>query len=658
MPLHFFRRTKEYRISPNRDEWVVPEETLVDTASPLSDIEIPVSDGVFRAAYWATGFLALAVIGGTIWLTTGRYTELAALAWRNRTVNVSVPPPRGIILDRNGVPLVQNMPSFDLLVISRQVRRTDDGTFADMDAIASALGREPEELTLGLNDAIRSNAVFFLATDISRDAVLTLNNILPPGFYLITSTKRHYRDGLQLSHVLGYVGKVSRADIAGDQYYLPSDTVGRLGIEASYERVLRGEHGQLVFASAQNAVNRPATPGSNVVLNIDLDVQKALHSAVDQVLREAGLSQGTAIVQDPMSGAVLGMVSFPTYDNNIFSGPLSQADVEVLFHSRTRPLFNRAIAGLYNPGSTIKPFIGMAALQEEIVRADQVVAYDCVSITIPNPQDPGHPYVFENWRPDHGAFDLKRAIADSCNVYFFTVGGGFGSIGGLGAERIVSYLQRAYADRLVGIDIPGEGAGFVPTPDWKWSVKKEPWYQGDTYNISIGQGDLLVTPLWINSYVSAIANGGTIWRPTIAARVVDASKNTLDVYPPVAIGALPFSAQSIKQMQEAMRATVRNGTASILQDVGVSVAAKTGTAEVGMKGGRVNALLTAYAPAEDPKIALTVLVEGSHQNQGYALRVANQFLRWYFLPTDKATPPPIPSVPASSSSPVVSPVAI
>ncbi len=653
-----FRRTREYSITPDRDDWVAPEETLVDTSSHLSDIEVPVGDGVFHAAYWAAAILALAVIAGTSWLTVVRHTELAALAWRNRTVNVSVPPPRGIIMDRNGVPLVQNAPSFDLLVISRQVRRSVDGTFIDIDTIARALGRESEELTLALNDDITGSAVFFLATDISRDAVLTLKNVLPPGFYLITSTKRQYVDGPQFSHVLGYVGKVSRADIARDPYYLPSDTMGRLGVEASYEEVLRGTHGNLVFASAQAATAEPAAAGGNVVLNLDLDTQKALYTAVWDVLRDTGLSQATAVVQDPRSGAVLGMVSFPTYDNNMFSGPLSQADADVLFGGRARPLFNRAIAGRYNPGSTIKPFIGMTALEEGIVSAGEIVTYDCASISVPNPRDPENPYVFENWRRDVGAFDLRRAIADSCNVYFFTVGGGYNNIKGLGVERIISYLSRAGAEKTLGIDLPGEEAGFLPTPDWKWSTKKEPWYQGDTYNISIGQGDLLVTPLWLNAYVAAIANGGTIWRPQIASRVVDVQKNPLHVWQPEALGPLPFSPDVIREMQSAMRATVRVGTAKLLQDVGATVAAKTGTAEVGVKGGRINSLLTAYAPVEDPQIALTILVEGAIESQGYGLRVARQFLRWYFLPDHGLTPTPLPTpelplvLPASASMPV------
>lgn len=626
----FWNRKKTYGVTPDRDEWVAPEETLVDSSSVLSDVEMPVSENIFRAAYVFSAVLSLILVIFSARLSIVKHGYFSQIGLRNRTVNVSVPPPRGIIMDRNGTPLVQNVPGFDLLVIGRQVRRASDGTFPDIAPLAHILEKDPEELTLFLSDGIAKNAVFFLATDLTRDQVLSLKDSVPPGFYVITSTKRDYTDSRQFAHVIGYVGKVSRADMTRDPYYLPSDTVGRLGIEAEYEEVLRGTHGQLVFASSKDtAVARPAAGGGNLALQIDAQVQKQLFNAVYGILRESGLDQAAAVVQDPRDGAVLGMVSFPTYDNNVFTGLLSQEDADRLFNSKQRPLFNRVISGQYNPGSTIKPFIGMTALQEGVVRSDQVVTNDCVSISVPNPRDPENPYVFKNWRVDFGPFTLRRAIANSCNVYFFTVGGGYGNIAGLGASRIITYLKNAFADTLLGVDLPGEERGFIPTPDWKYETKKEPWYQGDTYNISIGQGDLVVTPLWINAYVSAIANGGTMWQPMVAARVVDDHRKTITAFVPRTLGALPFSRAFIREMQAAMRQTVTDGTARILQDLPVAVAAKTGTAEV-IKGQRINSLLTVYAPAANPQIALTVLIEGSASNQGYALRAANQFLQWYF----------------------------
>ena len=630
------KRNHSYQVTPDRDDWVAPEEALVDAGSNLSAIEVPVGDGVFRTSYIALALLVCVLVGGVFRLTVLRHDYFGQLSLRNATINVSFPPPRGIIMDRNGISLVQNVPSFDLLVIARQVGRDESGALLGIAALARIIERNPEELALELEDGIRKNAVFFAATDLTRAQVLALKDIVPPGFSISTSTKRLYMDAMQFASIIGYVGKVSKADIARDPYYLPSDTIGRLGIEAQYEAVLRGDHGQLRFSNSQTTVSRMATAGAHVVLSVDASVQKELYNAIDSILREAGLNEASAVVQNPHDGSILGMVSFPSYDNNVFNGSrLSQADYDTLFNVKARPLFNRSISGRYNPGSTIKPFIGMTALQEHIIRPEQVVTNDCVSISIPNPSDPENPYVFKNWRPDAGPFNLYRAIADSCNVYFFTVGGGYGAISGLGIERIGKYLQSAYADALLGIDLPGEERGFVPTPDWKYITKKEPWYQGDTYNTSIGQGDLLVTPLWINSYISAIANGGTLWKPRVAGRIVDEKRETVGVIEARQLGSLPFSSDVIRQMQVAMYRTVTDGTGKLFKDLPVTAAAKTGTAEV-IKGQRINSLVTVYAPVENPQVALTVLIEGSAANQGYALRAARRFLGWYFDPARRA----------------------
>jgi penicillin-binding protein 2 len=651
-------RSGRYHVDVHPDDWVTPEETLVDAASSLADVERPVGEGMWSGFGLVAAMLGVVLAGATAFLTIARHDDLAQIAWRNRTVNVAVSPPRGIIMDRTGLPLVVNVPSFDILVISRQVRRADDGTIANIGRLADALGKNAEELTLAIDDGTGSNAVFFLATDVTRDQVLAITDNLPAGFYLITSTKRQYPDGDRFAHLIGYVGKVSKADIARDDYYGPADTVGRLGVESSYEEVLRGTHGRVVFSTNGAPENEPAAPGGNVVLHVDARAQRLLSGALDAVLRENGLLKGAAVVQDPSSGAVLALASFPTYDNNVFTGTVTQDDVSRLFESAERPLFNRVIAGQYNPGSTIKPLIGMAGLEEGIMQWDTVVTNDCISLTIPNPTEPERPYVFENWRPDTGPFTLGRAIADSCNIYFFKVGGGFEGFQGLGIERISRALHASFADTLLGMDLPGERTGNVPDPDTKWKEYKEPWYQGDTYNVSIGQGDLVVTPLWINTLVSAIANGGTLWRPTVVDRIVDEQRQTLHLYSPRQLGSLPFDEDTIEIMQNAMRQTVRDGTARALQDVGVTVAAKTGTAEV-VKGRRVNSLITLYAPADNPRIALTILIEGTSLNQGYALRAAHAFLASYFS-TKEPTPTPLPFPTASASaslspSPVASP---
>ncbi|HEY4475005.1 MAG TPA: penicillin-binding transpeptidase domain-containing protein, partial [Candidatus Paceibacterota bacterium] len=378
--------------------------------------------------------------------------------------------------------------------------------------------------------------------------------------------------------------------------------------------------------------NKDSIQGKNLVLNIDYDLQKKLFNELYGVLVSSGLSRGAAVVQNPQNGAVLAMVSFPTFDNNLFVKGLSDSQFKNLFENSTKPLFNRVISGQYNPGSTIKPFIGMTALQEGIITPNDTIR-DCVSLVVPNPFDRNSPYVFKNWRQDYGLFNLRRAIAQSCNVFFFTVGGGppagGGKISGLGAEKIGKYLTDGLANVKLGVDLPGEEHGFVPSPDWKLQTRGENWYQGDTYNISVGQGDLLVTPLWLNSYVSAIANGGTIYKPMVAQRVVDDKNNDLKVFKEEALKKLPFRDDIIKEMKSDMEETVISGTAGILKDLSVRSGAKTGTAEV-VKGKSINSLFTAFAPFDNPEINITVLIEGSVSNQGLAIRTAHNVLKWYF----------------------------
>ena len=208
-------------------------------------------------------------------------------------------------------------------------------------------------------------------------------------------------------------------------------------------------------------------------------------------------------------------------------------------------------------------------------------------------------------------------------------GQGFGNVKGLGAEKIAKYLMSALADKVLGIDMPGETKGFVPTPDWKEKTRGEPWYQGDTYNISIGQGDLLVTPLWLNSYISGIANEGVVYKPQVGQRVVDDKKNDVKVFPKEELLRLPFGSDVISEVKSAMEETVISGTAKLLQNLPVKAGAKTGTAEV-IKGRSVNALFAAFAPFDNPEISITVLIEGASSNQGLAIVVADNVLKWYF----------------------------
>src|SRR3989344_3709695 len=532
---------KEYKITATED-WVTPEETLLDSNSKHTDLEQPISPNVFN-------FLAIGsfLLFGIIYAFTAKislvdHDSLSAMAFRNRSVNFSIPAPRGIIYDSSGVALVSNEPSFDLLVVSNEAKKAvDDADF--MSKLSDILRIEIQNLNQALNDSIKSNSVFFVSKGLSKEQVLAIKFLNPAGFYIITNTKRVYLSGAQFSSILGYAGKVNKDELSGP-YYQPTDLIGRAGLESEYEKYLRGEQGRVFFSKDGENNQQDPVIGSSVVLNIDHAAQKQLYNTLYGVLRASNLDKGAAIVQKPSTGEVIAMASFPSYDNNLFVEGLSASDYKKLFENKSRPLFNRVISGLYNPGSTIKPMIGLMTLQEKIFEPTDNIR-DCVELSVPNPFDPSSPTIFKNWRHDTGLFNLRRAIADSCNVYFY------------------------------------------------------------------------------------IAGGGAAYKPRIANRIIDTAGNVIEIKHPEPLGKLPFSDDVINEIKSDMEETVLSGTAKSLRDLPVSVGSKTGTAEV-IKGQRVNALFTAFAPATDAEIAITVLVEGSTSNEGYATRTAHEFMRWYF----------------------------
>lgn len=622
-------REKEYKVVVEYDDQVTPEETLMDASSGHADIEKPIGGEVFRIAGLLGGLLLLIIGLSAGRLAVAQYEEFNDLAKKNAQINVAISPPRGLILDRNGQPLVKNTPSFDLLVVTSQLPKDLGEQAIEIRSVALLTGIAPEELKKIIDEHADTEGVFYAGTNLTKAQVVALTQAHPQGFAIVSNTARSYVDGQQFSSVLGYLGKVSREDLARDPYYLSPDLIGRAGIEANYETALRGTHGRVFFdrANRQQGSSEPK-PGNDVTLNIDASIQKMLYNVLFGVLRQGNLTGAAAIAQDPRTGAVLGMVSFPGFNSNTLINDVSPAEYAQLFENKSRPLFNRVIGGLYSPGSTIKPFIGMTALEEGVVKTNDTIE-DCVSVAIPNPVNPDNPTIFKNWKVDLGFFNLRKAIADSCNVYFFRAGGGLGNFDGLGITRIAKYLKKGLADIVLGIDLPGERNGFVPTPEWKRETRNEEWFQGDTYNVSIGQGDLVVTPLWLNSYVSAIANGGTIYRPWVAKSVTSSDGVVQEEFAPEVLAKLPFGIEVIREMRSDMEETVRSGTARALSDLPVRVGAKTGTAEVNDKK-RLNSLFTAFAPVEDPEIALTVLIENSVSNQTYAIQTAHEFLRWYF----------------------------
>ena len=327
---------------------------------------------------------------------------------------------------------------------------------------------------------------------------------------------------------------------------------------------------------------------------------------------------------DPRTGAVLALVSFPSYDDNLFSQGISITDYSKIANDSSQPLFNRAISAQYPTGSTIKPFEASAALQENLISPTKLIN-DLGYIEIHSKYDPSIVYRFTGVTP-HGLVDMRKALAVSSNIYFYTVGGGYGDQQGLGPTRIKKYLELFGWGNKTGIDLPGEFGGFIPTPDWKQQKKKEAWWDGDTYNLSIGQSDLMVTPLQVASAYCAIANGGTLYKPQIVNKVIDGQE-----FKPEIIRQSFIDSANLQIIREGMRDAVQKpyGGSAILNDLLVPVASKTGTAETS-SAGYFNTWTSAFAPYDNPEIVLTVTIEEVQGLRSATLPVAHDILQWYF----------------------------
>jgi penicillin-binding protein 2 len=312
---------------------------------------------------------------------------------------------------------------------------------------------------------------------------------------------------------LGYVGKVSEDDYAlhREEGYRRADEIGKIGIEATYETELRGKVGERVsevdaFGRRRAGIREtPSTDGKEMRLSLDSQLQAAAEQALQAQLSQAKTTRGAVVALDPRNGSVLALVSWPGYDNNLFSGTVSSTAYRALADNADHPLFPRAWSGTYPSGSTVKIVISAAALAEKIITSTtNVLSVGGIRVG---------PWFFPDWKAGgHGVTNVRRAIAWSVNTFYYYIGGGYESFVGLGVDRLGAWMRRFGLGEKTGIDLPAEAAGFVPSKEWKQEAKGEPWFLGDTYNLSIGQGDLLVTPLQVAVYAATVANGGTLLR--------------------------------------------------------------------------------------------------------------------------------------------------
>ena len=447
------------------------------------------------------------------------------------------------------------------------------------------------------------------------------------------NTARDYVYGSTLSQVLGYTARINKDEYSNSEGYSINDYIGKTGLEKYYEAYLRGKTGQAKSASSSKnrteAVLEPKA-GDNLVLNIDADLQKHLYDALEKNIQKMGGKKGAAVAMNPRTGAVLALVSYPSYDDNLFSGGITQVNYSKIVNDPSQPLFNRAIAAKYPTGSTIKPLEASAALQEKLISPTKLID-DPGYILVHSQYDPNVVYTYGGVKP-HGLVDMRKAIAVSSNIYFYTIGGGYGDQKGLGPARIKQYLSLFGWNQKTGIDLPGEFSGFIPDPAWKKATKGQSWFDGDTYNLSIGQSDLQTTPLQVASAYCAIANGGTLYKPQVVNKIISGdSKETVQQFSPQIIRSNFIDAKNLQIVREGMRdgVTETYGLSRSLSSLPVTSAAKTGTAEIGIAN-QYNVWSSVFAPYESPEIVLVVTAENVNGLGAVTLPVAHDVLEWYF----------------------------
>lgn len=627
-----------------------PDEVLVDSMSPLGQrgefegrIEKPIGrlPSVLFLVFIALGIGYLAVHAASLQVSSGN--DFFAKSQENRFVTRPIFPPRGVIYDRFGSPLIENIFSFDLVFERDAFIKARGNLDVLVQNLESLLGEQKNALVQagfpvdGRIDTLPRR--IFIAEDIPLDAAVSIasRESAFPGIQIVESYRRLYHDPFANAHLVGFVGKVSEDEIAARPELQNEETVGKGGIEAFYDGLLRGKGGKKIAEidslgrETRFSFTEDSEEGSGIRLTIDGSLQQKAYEILEHYTQE--ITGASVVAIDVRSGAVRALVSSPSYDINTFGRTLSAAEFQKILKNPLKPLFNRAIAGEFPSGSVIKPIIGAAALQEKLIDPEKKI-YDEGFINVPNPYHLGEVSVFKDWRKQ-GWVNFYDAIAVSANIYFYMVGGGYGDQKGLGVDLIKKYANAFGLGSKLGIDLGGEQPGFIPDPSTK--PKTDPgnpiWRIGDTYNVSIGQGGVRVTPLQMTAATAAIANGGKLFRPYLLDAVLDKDGNVLSQKNPQLIREGMVAPDPLAHVVKGMRQTVTSGTAHRLDEVPVSIAAKTGTAQAG--SGRPHAWVTAFGPVENPELAVVVMVEHAGEGATVAVPIMRDILSWYFDPARK-----------------------
>lgn len=551
-------------------------------------------------------------------LQVHRGTKYRDIAEGNRLRIQIIPAPRGAIVDRNDTALVQNTPRFQLHLRPPSAERERVLSEQALSLLSRVFDEPIQRITDDVARAFVSGSEVVVVRDfLSHEQAiqLALAVVDLPGLSVEYVPTRSYPEGNVVSSVLGYTGPLTQDEyqsLRGDGYRF-NDIIGRAGIEAAYESVLRGADGALEFEvessgrSLTPVAERPAKPGKSLKLTLDLNVQREAVRALERSIRAAGSRAGAVIVMDVQDGSIIALASLPTYNPNLFTQRRSDDDEQMLqrlFEDPIRPLFNRAISGQYPPGSTAKPAIALHALATgSITPRSTVLSTGGIRIG---------EWFFPDWRTGgHGITDVRKAIAESVNTFFYTIGAGGGGIRALGPTGIMDALKQVGFATITGIDIPGEEAGFLPSPEWKQQSSGEPWYIGDTYHSAIGQGYILTTPLQIAYMTALLATDGVAPHPHLTYLEKQGR----------ALPKVPVDAQHFAVVRDGMRMTVTQGSGRRLASHQLHIAGKTGTAQ-GARGRPTHAWFTSFAPYENPRYAVTVFVEEGGEGSASAVPVA------------------------------------
>jgi len=641
--------------------------------------------------------LSLLVIGiRSAWLQVVRGGYYYSLAEGNRLRVEIIEPKRGIVYDRNLKPLVRNTANFVLYlipidlpkneldrdIIIRRVADILDGKELNDNGTVTVLPTKSEQIgNLSLISdspsffkiknllekvkigSLESYQPLFVMDNIAYDKAmilsLELNNL--PGVFLSNKIRREYlfpvldeqkgTKALSLSHLLGYTGKISESELAkASSDYSLIDYIGKSGLEYSWEKELKGINGYKnievdALGRQKKIVNQvPAQDGFNLKLAIDTDLQRQVELVADTYLKKLGLHRASIIIMNPQNGEILSLVSLPSYDSNLFAKGISQDDYNNFLNDPNRPLFNRAISGEFPSGSTFKLVVSSAALQEKIIN-------ETTSFLSTGGLRVGE-WFFPDWKAGgHGVTNVKKALADSVNTFFYYIGGGYQDFVGLGVDRLAKYAKLFGMGVKSGIDLPNEASGFVPTADWKKATKGESWYIGDTYHFAIGQGDVLVTPLQVANFTATVANGGKLLEPHLVSALLDSNNNVISEIAPKVIREGFIDSYNNQIVREGMRQTVLTGSARSLQVLPVTSAGKTGTAQWSSKKAN-HAWFTGFAPYENPQVVITILVEEGTEGSTVAVPMARDILKWYFggRKTDAIPIVPIPITASTTAS--------